>query len=265
MENILRHINDNRERDEENMTEYKNYIFDLYGTLVDIHTNEGKISLWKNMASIFSMMGASYSAGELKKQYKKLAGEELTDTLPRVQAKVSRNEISREEIEILLENVFRKLFSNKGIEVDDGQIRQIGLIFRSLSMGYIKLYDGAYELLIRLRKSGKKIYLLSNAQRMFTEPEMKMLGIYDCFDGILYSSDAGIKKPSYYFYDLLFQTYALKKEESVMIGNEYQADISGAENYGIDSMYIFTEQSGKAPSTLPENCHQIKDISEVYY
>ena len=25
---------------------YKNYIFDLYGTLVDIHTNEGKAYLY---------------------------------------------------------------------------------------------------------------------------------------------------------------------------------------------------------------------------
>lgn len=26
---------------------YQNYIFDLYGTLVDIHTNEKKAYLWK--------------------------------------------------------------------------------------------------------------------------------------------------------------------------------------------------------------------------
>ena len=29
---------------------YKNYIFDLYGTLVDIRTDEGKNSLWKKMS-----------------------------------------------------------------------------------------------------------------------------------------------------------------------------------------------------------------------
>ena len=45
-----------------------NYIFDLYGTLVDIHTNESKASLWKNMAQIFSMMGVTYTAPELKKR-----------------------------------------------------------------------------------------------------------------------------------------------------------------------------------------------------
>lgn len=28
---------------------YKNYIFDLYGTLLDIHTNESKKYLWEKM------------------------------------------------------------------------------------------------------------------------------------------------------------------------------------------------------------------------
>ena len=44
---------------------YKNYIFDLYGTLIDINTNEWKKSLWKNMAMIYSMSGASYTGKEL--------------------------------------------------------------------------------------------------------------------------------------------------------------------------------------------------------
>lgn len=246
------------------MADYKNYIFDLYGTLVDIHTNESKASLWKNMACIFSMMGVPYTASELKKEYKRLAGEEFTETLLRMRISTGNAELAGEEIELLLENVFRKLLSEKGMEMGDVQIRQIGLVFRSLSMGYIKLYDGVPELLSRLRKAGKKVYLLSNAQRMFTEPEMKMLGIYDCFDDIFYSSDAGVKKPSFYFYDALFKKHGLKKEESVMIGNEYRADIFGAENYGIDSMYVFTAQSGTEAAKLPENCRRLKKISEVY-
>ena len=29
---------------------YENYIFDLYGTLVDIHTDEEKTELWEKLA-----------------------------------------------------------------------------------------------------------------------------------------------------------------------------------------------------------------------
>lgn len=246
------------------MTEYKNYIFDLYGTLVDIHTNETKASLWKNMAAIYSMMGAAYTPSELKRQYRELAAQEFAETRLKVKKELGNREPCDDEIEILLENVFEKLLLQKEVKADEGQIRQTGIVFRSLSLGYIKLFEGVPELIVRLKKAGKKIYLLSNAQRMFTEPEMRMLGIYDCFDGIIYSSDAGVKKPSFYFYDALFRKYGLKKEESVMVGNEYRADILGAENYGIDSMYVFTAQSGKEPLKLPENCRRLKEIGEVY-
>ncbi|MDE6389530.1 MAG: HAD family hydrolase [Lachnospiraceae bacterium] len=246
------------------MREYKNYIFDLYGTLVDIHTNESKASLWKNMAEIYSLMGAAYTPKELRKQYKRLIYEEIPKTKAKINQRYSGEPLSDEDIEISLENVFTKLFVQQGVDVTDAQIRQIGIVFRSLSFGYVRLFEGVPELLRSLKKNGKRVYLLSNAQRMFTEPEMKMLGIYECFDGILYSSDAGVKKPSYHFFDVLFTKYNLRKEDSVMIGNEYRADIYGAERYGIDSMYVFTAQSGENPVTLPNNCRRLERISEVW-
>lgn len=33
--------------------DYKNYIFDLYGTLIDIHTEEGERKLWKALAKYY--------------------------------------------------------------------------------------------------------------------------------------------------------------------------------------------------------------------
>lgn len=246
------------------MKEYKNYIFDLYGTLVDIHTDENKASLWRNMAVIYSMLGAPYTADELKAQYKKLACEEITITKERISPEYANGLLEDEEIEILLEKVFERLFLQKGMAMDETQLRQIGIVFRSLSLEYIKLFEGVPELLTRLKNNGKKIFLLSNAQRMFTEPEMRMLNIYESFDGILYSSDAGVKKPSFHFYDTLFKKYHLKKEESVMVGNEYRADIYGADCYGIDSMYIFTEQPGEEALKLPDSCRRLEQISEVY-
>ena len=56
--------------------EYQNYIFDLYGTLVDIHTDENKASLWKKIAVYFSAQGAGYTAKELKNRYIALIHEE---------------------------------------------------------------------------------------------------------------------------------------------------------------------------------------------
>ena len=49
---------------------YHNFIFDLYGTLVDIHTNENKTSLWKRLALFYTFQGASYTGRELRNRYR---------------------------------------------------------------------------------------------------------------------------------------------------------------------------------------------------
>ena len=59
---------------------------------------------------------------------------------------------------------------------------------------HLRLYDGTEEMLSALKSSGKKIYLLSNAQKIFTEYEMNALGIAPYFDGIFISSEHGLQK-----------------------------------------------------------------------
>ena len=53
--------------------EYKNFIFDLYGTLVDIRTNEWSAYLWKKMQEFYAFHGAVYTPVELKKGYFRVA------------------------------------------------------------------------------------------------------------------------------------------------------------------------------------------------
>lgn len=237
--------------------EYENYIFDLYGTLVDIRTNETKASLWKNMAHIYSMTGAVYSASELRRCYRDFCRQETA-----IQA--VKAGCREDEAEILLDTVFEKLFMSKKVRTDKGQVYQTAIIFRSLSLCHIRLFEGVPELFMRLKDAGKKCYLLSNAQRTFTEAEMKLLGIYESFDGILYSSDAGVKKPSVIFYHALFQKYHLQKEASVMIGNEYRADVLGACQYGIDSIHVHMDPVEERPEVLPENCREVERVWEIF-
>ena len=49
--------------------QYKNYIFDFYGTLVDIWTEEDDEKIWEQMAALYAAYGADYFAAELKANY----------------------------------------------------------------------------------------------------------------------------------------------------------------------------------------------------
>lgn len=209
---------------------YKNYIFDLYGTLIDINTDEWCDDLWKKMAILYGYKGAHYTYDELNSEYDRLVALE--------KVAVRKRHPEYNVVDIKIEKVFKKLFTQKGVKVTKAQVAFVAEAFRCYSTKYIKLYDGVIDLLDTLKAKGKKIYLLSNAQRYFTENELNMLGLTEYFDGICISSDEECSKPDSCYYKTLFDRYGLKKSESIMIGNDYVSDIGGAAHFGIDSLYI---------------------------
>ena len=220
---------------------YKNYIFDLYGTLVDINTNERKASLWKNMSNIYAMFGAKYTPTELKKAYYKYVSEEI-EKIP--SDKYTTNP------EPQIEYVFKRLYTEKGVDCTMEQAVYTGKTFRTLSLTYIKLYDGVKELFDAIHQNGGRAFLLSNAQRIFTEPEIRMLGIYDMFDDVIISSDEGCAKPDIKFYQKILKKHSLNPKESIMIGNDYITDIKGSYEAGMDSLYLHTNISPEIKGEL---------------
>lgn len=222
---------------------YQNYIFDLYGTLFDIRTDEGREILWQQMSAFYSFNGAIYTADEFREKYCKYIEDEKEE--------VHKLHPEYTKIDIVIDNVFKKLYADCGVDASQELVTVSARLFRCLSTTMqVRPYDGVFELFDELHKKGKKIYLLSNAQSSFTVPELKIAGIYDKFDGILISSDELCSKPDPVFYQKLFDRYGLKKEESIMIGNDSTSDIKGANDFGIDSLYIHTEIS---PQPMPKN------------
>lgn len=233
------------------MKQYRNYIFDLYGTLVDIRTDETDRKLWEHMSLFYGYYGAHYTAEELRQEY-----------LDLVQGK--EKEMKQEHAvqyaheaypEIPIDEVFRELYVIKGGRPDRALTVHTGQMFRAYATKYIRLYGYAKELLETLREAGRGVYLLSNAQCIFTEYELYYLGIHDLFDGILISSDHGCKKPDERFFHILLERYGLLPEESLMIGNDMETDIAGAKQVGMDSFYIHSAISPQMQKNNDIKCN----------
>lgn len=209
---------------------FKNYVFDLYGTLIDINTDEEQKELWEKLAILYQYKQADYTAEEIRADYIKYVQQE--------KAKVRKKHPEYEFVDIQIEKVFKKLFTAKKVKVPKSYLQTICTAFRCYSTSYIKLYDGVVDLLETLKEKGKKIYLLSNAQREFTENELNMFGLIPYFDGIIISSDLQCSKPDKSFYNALIEKYSLEKSETIMIGNDWLSDIQGAKKAGLKSLYI---------------------------
>ena len=215
------------------MKHYKAYFFDLYGTLIDIHTDEKSPAFWKQIAGFLSKKGAEYIPTELQTAYQKA---------------IQLYQCPEPDIG----NVFASIYKGKGIVVTQNLIEETAWEFRKTSTTHLRLYDGAKELLIALKESGSKVILLSNAQSLFTLPELKTLEIINCFDKIFISSDWGVKKPSPEFFKTALKNQNLDPQECLMIGNEYICDIEGAAAAQIDTFYILDHLSTKEEKENPE-------------
>ncbi|SDI60375.1 putative hydrolase of the HAD superfamily [Pseudobutyrivibrio sp. 49] len=208
---------------------YKNYIFDLYGTLIDIHTDEKNPKLWEYTSDYFETnFGTVIDSKKLNQEYFKLCKSE---------EKRLAKENGSKHPEIKIEWVWEKLI---GKPVSDVEMRRFCNDFRETSRVKLKRYDGVAETLAAIKEAGGKIYLLSNAQRLYTEKEMEDTDITKYFDDIFISSDKGIKKPDGNFLQELLDKHSLIKDECVMIGNEVLADVGVATAVGIDAILLNT-------------------------
>lgn len=191
----------------------KNLLFDLYGTLINIHTNEDSLLFWDSVKEEL-FIDSKLSCEEIKNKYLHYCME-----------------LSKEKEEIEILDVFKLLgFENKN------EALMAAKRFRELSTTYIKLYSNVKETLIELKALGFKLYVLSNAQASFTVPELKKLGIYDLFDGIAISSDYKFKKPNLEFYKRAMLDFNISS--GIMIGNDYECDVLPAKEIGLGSIFI---------------------------
>ncbi len=222
---------------------YENYVFDLYGTLVDIHTEENDPLLWKKLALFYGYYDAAYEPEELKAAYEALVKGKETSLKTHLEEDPHYSHEASPEIEIT--EVFSELYLRKRVQASEELAVHTGQFFRVLSTEYVRVYPGTDKMLKSLRDAGKKVYLLSNAQRIFTEYEMHVLQIARYFDGILISSDYQTKKPDKRFFDILIKKYDLDTGTSLFIGNDSKTDIAGARTVEMDTFYVNSNISPK--------------------
>ena len=233
---------------------FTDLVFDLYGTLVDIHTEENDL-VWEKTALYFGYYGAPYTGDTLKTDFQSVMTE--------------KESVSGQSYEVYpdipIESVMADLFRAKGVhEHADALGFQAAQVFRVASTDYIRVYDGVFDALEKLRRLGFRLWLLSNAQRSFTAYELRHLGLVEQFDGIYLSSDYQCRKPDIRFYQALLNEQRLDPNRCLMIGNDRETDIAGAKAAGLGTLYMHTNLTPSyqlpadptmKPGTSPDQRH----------
>lgn len=123
---------------------------------------------------------------------------------------------------------------------------------------------GALEVVRYLKEKGYRLHICSNGFHEIQYKKMRASGLMDYFDSVILSEDAGINKPAKEYFDYALQTTGAKREQTLMIGDNYYVDIVGAHNASIDAMLFRRWDPSFVPDDpveyVVDSLMEIKDI-----
>lgn len=141
------------------------------------------------------------------------------------------------------------------------QINALKTTYLQLLASETALVDGAVELLEYYKRRGCKLYIISNGFSAVQHVKIANSGLQDYFTRIFLSEDVKEHKPCRGFFDYMLKSSNARKAESLVIGDNFTADITGARDAGIDQVWYAPHYNGEELPFQPTRI--IKSLKEL--
>ncbi len=120
------------------------------------------------------------------------------------------------------------------------------------------LFPNAHETLGYLQDR-YTLHLISNGFKEACEKKLEHSKLAPYFDTIVISEIVGINKPDRRIFEHALKNGNAIKEEAVMIGDNLDADVRGAQNAGLEAIFFNPLEVEKPQDII----HMIKDLKEL--
>ncbi|WP_110668787.1 HAD family hydrolase [Salinicola halophilus] len=122
---------------------------------------------------------------------------------------------------------------------------ELALTYRQITTREIALWPGTRAMLDACQ-GDFRLAIASNTQRAYTEAELRMLGIWDDFEIVRFSSDVRACKPDPKLFRAALDALDCTPEEVIYVGDNPYDDVLGADALGIPT--ILLDRGTQAPS-----------------
>ena len=206
------------------MKKYKVILWDLDGTLWDLsgNTTIALTQLYKRFES---------------SNFQQTSLEKFLTSYPkhneRVWALYREGKIAKEE---LRNKRFIDLFDELNATYDIDFVELFASEFLAVCPRLPHLIDGAREILEQTKDQYTHV-ILTNGFIEVQGFKMAAAEIEHYFTTVVYSEEAGVRKPHRAIFELALSRANCRAAEALMIGDDWDADILGARNAGIDQVF----------------------------
>jgi len=200
----------------------KAVFFDFVGTLI---TKEGEnVTHLSIIREVLRRANANLDAEEVWQAYEEESSR-LFGELAGKEAKKIR-EVDTEAL--------RRVAERYGFSVPE-DFWEISL---EMHARYGRLFPDAVETIRALKALGLHVGIITDSDNDYIESHLKALGIYDLFDSITTSEEAGYFKPHPRPFLLALQKAGVRPEEALYVGDNPVKDCVGAKNVGMTSVLL---------------------------
>lgn len=129
----------------------------------------------------------------------------------------------------------KESFDSIKMIVHDDVINQLSVDYIVNLPTFNHLFDGTLELLDYLQPN-YRLHIITNGFHEAQEKKMNQSKISNYFKTVTNSELAGVKKPNPIIFDYALNLAVANKTTSLMIGDNLEADVLGALNFGMDAI-----------------------------
>lgn len=212
-------------------------IFDVNGTLIDIHTDEGYEEIYRAISYFFTYQEIYLDAREVRDGYYRIMGRQRK-TSAEQHPEFDAVEVWREFIDEYSGGA--RLLPGK----PDQMPRFLAQMYRAISRHRLQLYPDVKTVLDELL-SRFSLAVVSDAQSVWARAEMRALGIESYFNPIIISGDFGFKKPDRRLFEAALSAPDLSPENVLFVGNDMYRDMFGAQELGMKTVFFSSNQGRK--------------------
>jgi len=202
----------------------KHIFFDLDHTIWDFDRNAQETLLELYEVYQLKTLGL-HSAQDFIDRY--------TENNHRLWAQYHLGEISKETLRA---ERFRNTFIELGVSPEQVP-QQFEDDYVRISPTKTNLFAGAEKVLDYLQKK-YQLHIISNGFKETTLTKMEVSGLNPYFTQVIISEDVGVNKPNPAIFEHALTKAAAEKQESIMIGDSLEADIRGAQAFGLKAIFF---------------------------
>jgi HAD superfamily hydrolase (TIGR01549 family) len=154
---------------------------------------------------------------------------------------------------------FKKLLETLNKSIED--IYEINELYWKTFFDTMECYQGVKEFIYWNKKMGIKIGILTDYETEYQIKKLKVLGLFGSIDIVVTSEEVGIEKPSIHMFQTILANMKLNSTDVIMIGDDFNKDIIGANNSNIYS-YWFSSDTNK--NSINNNYSTFSSFTELH-